>query len=92
MDELIKPIDPIECPFCSSKYAPRLYGFTEQGEDGHYHHKYTVRCLNCGAHGPRKEEGPHAIAAWNNRRGAETLAVGHPEHFEQDANDLDKVP
>lgn len=66
-DPLQVPPEPIECPWCHSKYAPRLYGWHERTEDGHYQHRYTVRCLNCGAQGPKKEIGPHAIDAWNNR-------------------------
>jgi len=75
-DEVIKPIDPIECPFCGSKYAPRLYGFHERIEEtGKYVNKYTVRCLNCGARGPKKEFGPHAIKGWNKRRTPSELEV-----------------
>ena len=67
-DPLQVPPEPIECPWCHSKYAPRLYGWHERTEDGqHYQHRYTVRCLNCGAQGPKKEIGPHAIDAWNKR-------------------------
>jgi Lar family restriction alleviation protein len=80
-DELIKHVDPIECSFCGSKYAPRVYVFQAQDEDGRYQIKYSVRCLNCGARGPRKESGPHAIAAWNNRRILETLVINHPDAF-----------
>jgi hypothetical protein len=61
-------VDPIECPFCKSKHAPRLYGWHERTEDGrNVMHRYAVRCLNCGAQGPKKEIGPHAIEAWNRR-------------------------
>ena len=67
IDPLQTPPEPIECPWCQSKYAPRLYGWHERADDGHYQHRYTVRCLNCGAQGPKKEIGPHAIAAWNRR-------------------------
>ena len=57
-----QPPDPIECPWCDSKYAPRLYGWHEGTEA-----RYAVRCLNCGAQGPKKEIGPLAIEAWNKR-------------------------
>lgn len=79
-DPLQTPPDPIECPWCHSKYAPRLYGWHERTEDGrNVNTRYTVRCLNCGAQGPKKEIGPHAIDAWNNRKKAATPvgAIAH---------------
>lgn len=61
-------VDPISCPFCASKYAPRLYGWHEKTADGrNFTNRYAVRCLNCGARGPHKEIGPLAIEAWNRR-------------------------
>ncbi len=62
-DKLIEPVDPVACRFCHSKYAPRLYGWHENAEA-----RYAVRCLNCGAQGPKKEIGPLAIEAWNAER------------------------
>lgn len=92
-DPLQQPIDPIECPFCQSKYAPRLYGWHEQAEDGHYQHRYAVRCLNCGARGPHKEIGPHAIEAWNRRlsprpAAQEVPVEGMPEYFKLPAAEM----
>jgi hypothetical protein len=67
-DPVQQPPDPIECPFCHNKYSPRLYGWHERLEEsGKVEHRYAVRCLNCGARGPRKEYGHLAIEAWNNR-------------------------
>jgi hypothetical protein len=72
----IEPVDPIECPWCHSKYAPRLYGWHEDATV-----RYTVRCLNCGAQGPKKEIGPLAIEAWNKR---DAMPANMPDGIKDD--------
>lgn len=66
-DTPLLPMEEIsDCPFCKNHRSAHLQG----AHLTNMINSYWVRCHNCGACGPRKEIGPLAITAWNNRANA----------------------
>lgn len=70
-----EPLLPMEkilpCPFCKAHHAAHLQG----AHLTNLLSTYWVRCHNCGACGPRREIGPLAITAWNNRANAKAAEL-----------------
>lgn len=56
------------CPFCDAKQADdRIYIMTSGSVNNglHYPDEYSVKCVECGGHGPWQEEQTDAVNAWN---------------------------